>query len=157
PLVSPAVHRDDPCYSVKDPTVVYHQGRWHLFYTIRSQKRLRQIEYRSFTDWKDADRAMAHVLSVSSRDFCAPQVFYYSPHKKWYLVYQIVDNSERPNHYPVYSTSSDLADPKSWSEPKRLFAEHPKNVKEWIDFWVICDDTRAHLFFTSLDGRMWRS
>ena len=38
-----------------------------------------------------------------------------------------------------------------------LFDKHPENVKEWIDFWVICDATRAHLFFTSLDGRMWRS
>src|SRR5262249_58780799 len=37
------------------------------------------------------------------------------------------------------------------------FAKHPENVKEWIDFWVIGDATRAHLFFTSLDGRMWRS
>jgi hypothetical protein len=27
----------------------------------------------------------------------------------------------------------------------------------WIDFWVICDEMRAHLFFTSLNGRMWRS
>src|SRR5262249_50391850 len=37
------------------------------------------------------------------------------------------------------------------------FAKHPENVKEWIDFWVIGDATRAHLFFTSLNGRMWRS
>jgi hypothetical protein len=27
----------------------------------------------------------------------------------------------------------------------------------WIDFWVICDSTHAHLFFTSLDGNMWRA
>jgi hypothetical protein len=27
----------------------------------------------------------------------------------------------------------------------------------WIDFWVICDATKAHLFFTSLDGQMWRA
>jgi hypothetical protein len=29
-------------------------------------------------------------------------------------------------------------------------------VSGWLDFWVICDAERAHLFFTSLDGRMWR-
>src|SRR5262249_28197987 len=38
-----------------------------------------------------------------------------------------------------------------------LYPKHPDNVKEWIDFWVICDAKRAHLFFTSLDGHMWRS
>ena len=47
--------------------------------------------------------------------------------------------------------------PARGRKPVELFAEHPDNVKEWIDFWVICDATRAHLFFTSLDGRMWRS
>ena len=30
-------------------------------------------------------------------------------------------------------------------------------MKSWIDFWVICDDSKAHLFFTSNDGRMWRA
>src|SRR5439155_11540527 len=33
----------------------------------------------------------------------------------------------------------------------------PANVTAWIDFWVICDEARAHLFFTSNDGRMWRA
>jgi dienelactone hydrolase len=136
---------------------VRHDDRWHLFCTIRSQKRLRQIEYCSFADWTDAGKAERHVLALSEKDFCAPQVFYFSPHKRWYLVYQIVDNTRRPNIYPVYSTTTQLGKPRSWSKPVELFAEHPANVKEWIDFWVICDATRAHLFFTSLDGRMWRS
>lgn len=157
PLIAPANRPEDPCYGVKDPTVVFHQGRWHVFSTIRSQKRARQIEYVSFADWKDADKAPRHVLSLSKKDFCAPQVFYFSPQKKWYLIYQEIDNSRRPNHYPVYSTTTDLADPASWSKPVELYARTPDNVKEWIDFWVICDDSRAHLFFTSLDGRMWRA
>jgi hypothetical protein len=25
-----------------------------------------------------------------------------------------------------------------------------------LDYWIICDDLRAYLFLTSLDGRMWR-
>jgi hypothetical protein len=25
-----------------------------------------------------------------------------------------------------------------------------------LDYWIICDDRRAYLFLTSLDGRMWR-
>ncbi len=157
PLVSPAARPDDPCFGVKDPSVVFFGGRWHLFCTIRSKKRARQIEYRSFADWKEAYRAAPHVLKLTEKDFCAPQVFYFSPQKRWYLVYQVVDNARRPNHYPVYSTSTDLADPGSWTKPVELFPTHPDNVREWIDFWVICDDARAHLFFTSLDGRLWRS
>jgi len=27
---------------------------------------------------------------------------------------------------------------------------------KWLDFWVICDEKKAHLFYTSLDGHMWR-
>jgi dienelactone hydrolase len=157
PLVSPSERSDDRCFSVKDPSIVFFDGRWYLFCTIRSEKRLRQIEYRAFADWKDADKATARVLPLTDNDCAAPQVFYCTPHKKWYLIYQVVDNKRRPNHYPVYSTSTNIADPKSWSKPVELFAEHPKNVKEWIDFWVICDSTSAHLFFTSLDGRLWRS
>jgi hypothetical protein len=50
-----------------------------------------------------------------------------------------------------------MAAPGSWSKPTLLFAKQPGNVKGWIDFWVICDETRAHLFFTSNDGNMWRA
>jgi len=33
----------------------------------------------------------------------------------------------------------------------------PDGVKAWLDFWVIADEQHAYLFFTSLDGKMWRS
>ena len=84
PLVSPALRPDDPCYSVKDPSIVRYQDRWHLFCTIRSQKRSHQIEYLSFDDWKNADAAPRHVLQLTNNYFCAPQVFYFTPHRKWY-------------------------------------------------------------------------
>jgi hypothetical protein len=82
PLVVPAERLDDPCYSIKDPSVVFYQGRWHLFCTIRSQKRSHQIEYLSFTDWKDANVAQRHILKMHDGYFCAPQVFYFTPHGK---------------------------------------------------------------------------
>jgi dienelactone hydrolase len=157
PLIAPADRPADPCFGIKDPTVVRFQDRWHVFATIRSQKRLRQIEYLSFRDWKDAGKAPRHVLKLGDRDCAAPQVFYYTPHRKWYMICQEIDNKRRPNHYPVYSTTTDPGDPASWSEPAELYPQTPENVKEWIDFWVICDETRAHLFFTSLDGKMWRA
>src|SRR5687767_11748058 len=77
-LVGPADRPGDPCYSVKDPTVVRHGGRWHLFCTIRSEKRTHQVEYLSFDDWEDADTAERHVLRINEGYFCAPQVFYFT-------------------------------------------------------------------------------
>ena len=38
-----------------------------------------------------------------------------------------------------------------------LFPRKPENVERWIDFWVICDDAHAYLFFTGDDGLFWRS
>jgi dienelactone hydrolase len=156
-LIAPADRPSDPCYGIKDPTVVRFDGRWHLFATIRSRKRLRQIEYCSFTEWQAAGKGTRHILPLGERDVAAPQVLFYKPHRKWYLIYQQIDNKRRPNHYPVYSTTTDLSDPTSWSKPVELYPRTPENVKEWIDFWIICDETRAHLFFTSLDRRMWRA
>src|SRR6185295_4862417 len=156
PLVAPVRRPDDPCVSVKDPTIGHGEGRWHLFCTIRSQKRSHQIEYRSFAEWKDADKAQRHILKINPGYFCAPQVFYFTPQRKWYLIHQVSDEA-RKILQPAYSTSTNIADPNSWSAPTWFYSEHPDNIKAWIDFWVICDDTRAHLFFTSNNGLMWRA
>lgn len=157
PLVSPVERPEDPCYSVKDPTIVRVNDRWHLFCTIRSVKRTHQIEYLSFDDWPQANAAKRHILKISDAYFCAPQVFYFTPHKRWYLILQVNEPSRKPSLQPAFSTSTNLAAPDSWSAPKLLFASHPTNVTAWIDFWVICDDEKAHLFFTSLNGLMWRA
>ena len=158
PLIGPVERVDDPCYSIKDPTVVRFDDRWHLFCTIRSVKRTHQIEYLSFDKWENANAAERHVLKISDGYFCAPQVFYFTPHKKWYMILQVRDDKRQPWLQPAFSTTEDLAKPDSWSKPSLLYPEaHPSSVKSWIDFWVICDDRHAHLFFTSNDGRMWRA
>lgn len=157
PFIGPAERPDDPCHAIKDPTVVHFEGRWHLFCTIRSRHRTHQIEYLSFTDWSQAHAAPRHVLRINDGYFCAPQVFWFTPHRQWYLVHQMSDPLRRPALQPAFSTSTNLADPSAWTKPELLFATTPPNVERWIDFWVICDDAHAHLFFTSLDGRMWRA
>ena len=157
PLVSPARRPDDPCYSVKDPSIVRFDNRWHLFCTIRSKKRTHQMEYLSFDDWKDAKAATRHLLAVTNGYYCAPQVFYFEPHRRWYLIYQASDTSRKVGLQPVFSTSTNISNPQSWSTPLFLYPTHPENVEGWIDFWVICDDTKAHLFFTSNNGKMWRA
>ena len=59
--------------------------------------------------------------------------------------------------HPACSTTEDIADPNSWSAPVPLYDERPANLQGWIDFWVICDDEKAYLFYTDLKGRMWRA
>jgi hypothetical protein len=158
PLVAPVERPGDPCFSVKDPTVVRYNGRWHLFCTIRSEKRTHQIEYLSFADWKHADAAPRHVLAISDGYFCAPQVFWFEPHRKWYMVLQVADPSRKVGLQPAFSTTETIDDPGSWSKPTLLYRDkHPENITGWIDFWVICDETKAHLFFTSNNGLMWRA
>ena len=157
PLLKAADRPEDPCYSVKDPSVVYADGRWHLFCTIRSVKRTHQIEYLSFDDWKNAATASRHILTMTNNYFCAPQVFYFTPHKKWYMIYQASDMTRKPSLQPAFSTSTNLSDPSSWTKPILLYETHPDNIRAWIDFWVICDGTKAYLFFTSNNNLMWRA
>lgn len=137
--------------------MVYHEGKWHLFCTVRGKKRSHQIEYVSFAKWEEAGKGKRRFLGITDGYYCAPQVFYFRPHIKWYLIYQASDPGRPVELQPAFSTTHEIGNPESWSKPQFLFPAHPANVKMWIDFWVICDDTRAHLFFTSLDGRMWRS
>lgn len=157
PLVSPAERADDPCDSIKDPSIVQFDGRWHLFCTIRSRKRSHQIEYLNFDDWSNANAAPRHILTLTNGYFCAPQVFYFTPQHRWYLIYQVIDPSRKPSLQPACSTSTNLANPAAWSPPQLLFAKQPDSVTAWIDFWVICDETKARLFFTSNNGLMWRA
>lgn len=157
PLVAPARGAGDFYHSVKDPTLVMHEGRWHVFVTVRGQRRSHQIEYLTFKDWERASGGERHFLQITNGYYCAPQVFYFTPHRKWYLVYQASDTNRPVALQPAFSTTADLGDWKSWSAPRLLFERHPANIKGWIDFWVICDETRAHLFFTSNNGLMWRS
>lgn len=154
---SPASRAADPCFSVKDPTVVRFGDRWHLFTTIRSEKRTHQIEYSSFADWPEADRATRKILGFNSGYFCAPQVFYFTPHQRWYLLHQASDTNRAVALQPAFSTNTKIEDSAGWSAPQFLYDAHPRTVPGWIDFWIICDDAKAHLFFTSNNGLMWRA
>jgi len=58
----------------------------------------------------------------------------------------------------AYSTTKDITDPDSWTQAKPMLdggEEDPRTVGG-LDYWIICDDQRAYLFLTSLNGKMWR-
>lgn len=148
---------------VKDPSVVYYQDRWHLFCSILREVpedvsgRLR-IGYISFPNWKDAQSTQWQFINLyNPGDFVgyhgAPQVFYFAPQKKWYLVYQLANKSRGLPYGPYYSTSANIGDPASWTMPRLLHAIAPGN--EGLDHWVICDDSYAYHFWTSLNGNLW--
>ena len=160
PLVGPAKREGEVVYSIKDPTVVRYEGKWHLFCTIRGKVRSNQIEYLSFTDWEQADRAERHVMKLREGYFCAPQVFYFQPHKQWYMLLQVMEEGRKQALQPAWSRTKEIDKPDSWSEPVLLYEKTPTNVLDagkWIDFWVICDQQKAHLFFTTPEGKMWRA
>jgi hypothetical protein len=143
--------------SVKDPSIVRQGDTWHLFCTVRGPKRTQAIVYSSFGDFDEANRAPRRILSCHSGYFCAPQVFYFTPQKKWFLICQASDKAwGEPAYRPAFSTTTTLGDPNSWAKLEPMFDSKPDNVTGWLDFWVICDESKAHLFFTSLDGKMWR-
>ncbi|PTY04273.1 hypothetical protein DB347_20475 [Opitutaceae bacterium EW11] len=153
PLVFPVADAAHPIVSVKDPSVIYHNGRWHVFATTAATTGAWGMAYFSFVSWDDAPRAKPFYLdqNVNLAGYnCAPQVFYFRPQKKWYLIFQ--------SPQPRFSTSNDLADPMSWSAPQDFFAGTPKSVTEgWLDYWIICDETHAYLFFPDDHGRFYRS
>ena len=116
------------------------------------------IEYCCFERWEEADASPRTLLTISDSDyFCAPQVFFFAPHQKWYLVYQIgIPDSKKM--WVAYSTTTEIADPTSWTKAAAILDggnEDPRTVGG-LDYWIICDDHRAYLFYTSLDGKMWR-
>ena len=139
--------------SIKDPSIVRYNNRWHVYATYATNDGKWGMVYTSFADWKDAATAPQYFMDDNPNlagYHCAPQVFYFAPQKLWYLVFQ--------SQHPTYSTNPDISKPENWTKPQSFFETAPKSVVEgWLDYFVICDDTHAYLFFTDDHGRVYRS
>jgi hypothetical protein len=157
PLLTPVDRHREPSYAQKDPTVVFQDGQWHVFMTVKLPTRS-AIEYCSFTSWEHADSAPRTILAISDSDYyCAPQVFYFAPHRLWYLIYQMAVPGPS-KMWVAFSTTSDVSDPQSWTAARPVLdggEDDPREVGG-LDYWIICDEHRAYLFLTSLNGKMWR-
>lgn len=157
PLIAPEVRRENVSRAQKDPSVVFHDGRWHVFMTVKLEGSS-AIEYCSFERWDQADRSSRTLLKISDSDyFCAPQVFFFEPHNKWYLIYQMGVPGQKMM-WVAYSTSSDINDAESWTQAQPVLDGGPNDPRTvgGLDYWVICDHKFAYLFYTSLNGKMWR-
>ncbi len=159
PLITPENRVENVSHAQKDPSIVFHGGKWHVFMTVKLQGRS-VMEYCSFANWEDADASKRTLLPVSEQAyFCAPQVFYFEPHKLWYLVYQVgVPGQKRM--WVAFSTTKNINDPLSWTKAKPMKnldgGKSDPRGKGGLDYWVICDETKAYLFITTNNGKMWR-
>jgi hypothetical protein len=175
-LVAPQNDPTHYLYSVKDPTVFRYQDKWHVYATAfmvsgpaaaellnagadqpaPGQRRAGRggwsMVYLSFADWKDAPNAKLFYMDTVpgfGGYKCAPEVFYFTPQKKWYFIFQ--------TQPPAYCTSETPDDRKSWSAPQPFFAQGTPLPRLPIDYHCIGDGEHMYLFFTGDDGNFYRS
>lgn len=140
PLISP---KNANWKSIKDPSVVKYNGTYHVYATYYDTAY--KSMYTSFTDWNSA-QAAPHISmnGTTVGNAVAPQVFYFRPHNKWYLITQWAG---------AYSTTDDISRP-NWTAKRKLLQGEPSGS---LDFWVICNDTHCYLYFSRDDGVLYMS
>ena len=155
PVIVPRSDAEHDLLAVKDPTVVHFNDRWHVYASSVSTAGAYNMVYTSFSDWSDLSSASWYYMDQTTgfdTYVAAPELFYFTPQNKWYLVFQ--------SGPPMYSTSDDPSDPTLWTPPAPFFPTEPAIVMQnggWLDFWVICDAASCHLFFSNNGGRWYRS
>jgi len=156
PLIGP---KDDGrnLAGIKDPSVIFYDGVYHVFASTAKEEGYNLV-YMNFTSWEEAPNAEFFYLDQAPLGpgyRAAPQVFWFEPHKLWYLVYQ--------NDNAAYSTNPDISNPAGWTAPKTFYPEMPQIIKDhigpyyWVDMWVICDEKLCHLFSSDDNGQLYRS
>jgi endo-1,4-beta-xylanase len=155
PIIAPASDPRHDLVAIKDPSVVYFNGRWHVYASSVSSSGAYGMVYLSFTDFSEASAAPLYYMDQTpgfDTYVAAPELFYFAPQARWYLVFQ--------SGPPMYSSNDDPGNPGGWTRPAPFFASEPAIISRnggWVDFWVICDDRRCHLFFSDDHGRWYRS
>ena len=139
-LKGPAGAFDD--LAVKDPSIVYSGGKYHLFYTARKTGSGNwAIGYTSASAISGLNSGTRTFLSAINGGsyFCAPEVFYFGVKGKWFLIYQSAQGAS-------FSTSTDVANPALWTPLRTM------GFTDGIDFWCISDGTNVYAFYSAQDG-----
>jgi hypothetical protein len=149
PIITPKPPQGRQFVSIKDPTIVNYEGTYHVFATVYEttggQAGWKSV-YLNFNDLAQADAApQTFMQTMPTGNTVAPQIFFFEPQNLWYLIFQWGGR---------YSTNPDINNPNGWSAPRPLLGGEPQNA---LDFWVICDDTDCHLFFSRDDGVLYKS
>ncbi|HDS07373.1 MAG TPA: hypothetical protein ENO05_07070 [Bacteroides sp.] len=150
--------------AVKDPSVVFYNGQYHLFYTAKAARPTEGgPAYRTGCGYVSAASLeglhVAGRVSIDSLAGCpviAPQVFYFEPHHCWYLVaHSPVENDDLHRLKPIFLRNPRIEDPDGWSEAEEILpGEGDSGFR--IDFWVICDEYQAYLFYSDQKGSVYR-
>jgi hypothetical protein len=157
PLVLPANDEAHTLHSVKDPTISFIDGKWEIYATAhmnspQSRNTFNMIHV-AFADWQDAPKAKLFYMDTNPNFTgykCAPEMFYFTPQKKWYLIFQ--------TQPPVYCTSDNPGDPNSWTRPQPFYAGNTQPVGgQWIDFHFIGDGEYMYMFYTGDNGNFCRA
>ncbi|MEM6391377.1 MAG: non-reducing end alpha-L-arabinofuranosidase family hydrolase [Planctomycetota bacterium] len=156
PLLTPPL--DPDWIALKDPSIVRHHDRWHLFFTVRGRTRSHATAWCACDDLDTLPECRVELLPNHAHYWCAPQIFFYRPHNLWYLICQAKHPAWNPGYRAAFCTTTDINDPTSWTPLTPLDLARPEGKRPaYLDFWVIADDEHAYLFFTSDDGHIWRS
>ncbi|MFI1034747.1 non-reducing end alpha-L-arabinofuranosidase family hydrolase [Streptomyces sp. NPDC020951] len=156
-LIAPKSDATHTIAGIKDPSVVHHNGKYHVFASVASSAGYGLV-YLSFSDWSQAGSATHHYLdrtAIGAGYRAAPQVFYNTRQGLWYLVYQTGNAS--------FSTNPDIGNPDGWSAPRNFYASMPDIIRQnigngyWVDMWVICDSVDCYLFSSDDNGHLYRS
>jgi endo-1,4-beta-xylanase len=156
-LISPKPDASHTVAGIKDPTVVFANGRYHVFASVANSAGYNLV-YLNFTDWSQAGSATHFYLDrtpIGTGYRAAPQVFYFAPQNLWYLVFQ--------NGNAAYSTNPDISNPNGWSAPRNFYSGMPAIIQQnigsgfWVDMWVICDAANCYLFSSDDNGHLYRS
>ncbi len=157
-LLSPVSDATHSLTAIKDPSVVYFNNKWHVFASSVNAAGSYNMVYMTFPDWDHTADATFYYMDQTpgfAGYKAAPQVFFFAPQNKWYLIFQTGP--------PSYSTNDDIDDPTGWQPQLNFFASEPptvtatKGMGGWLDFWVICDDANCYLFFSDDEGHWYRS
>jgi len=128
--------------SVKDPTIVYSGGKWHLFYTGRDVGVVGNFRmgYASANSIPELNSATRHYLSSLNGGsyFCAPQVFWFEEKGTWYLIYQ-------SGLGPTFSTNTDIGNPSGWAAGTSMGFSGGV-----VDYWCISDGSYVYCFYSPL-------
>ncbi|MBN2019938.1 MAG: carbohydrate binding domain-containing protein [Sedimentisphaerales bacterium] len=151
-MLVPAWRVDERCFldgpsgsfddiSVKDPSIVYSGGKWHLFYTGRdsSMWRMGYASAESISGLRTATHTFMSSLNGGSY-FCAPQVFWFEAKGLWYLIYQSGLGA-------TFSTNTDINNPGGWAAGISMF-----NEPGTLDFWCISDGNNVYCFYSPQDS-----
>lgn len=175
-LVAPQNDATHFLYSVKDPTFFRYNGKWEIYATdfevtgpavaalqnpgtnqpVQGQRRGGgggwNMVHVEFADLKDAPNAKLFYMDTKpgfGGYKCAPEVFYFTPQKKWYYTFQ--------TQTPAYATSDNPDDPTSWTAPQQFFERGTPLPGLPIDYHFIGDGEYMYMFFTGDDGNFYRS